>query len=191
MPATSRPYESLQQSGCLALCFVFVFGAMLRFLGPFQALIFSILILIIAVISQEIRARRRLQNITGLRSGDTDDPVQVQSPLPTPIVDLSALIVREVGVDDIRFTCEICLDEIQVGEEIAGSPNKDCIHEFHYECICPALKRQPTCPCCRREYLHPQEVVPIPVETTPPTQLSPSPSQQEASPNGHDIEHIA
>ena len=191
MSEPSRPYEGLQQSGCLALCFVFVFGAMLRFLDPFYSLIFSILILIVVVLSQEIRARQRLQNVTGLRTGDIEAPVQEQSPPPTPLIDFSALIVREVSADEIFFTCEICLEEIQVGEKIARSPNKACIHEFHYECICPALKRQPTCPCCRREYLQVQEVVPMPVETTLPTQLSSSPSQQEASSNGHDDEYMA
>lgn len=50
--------------------------------------------------------------------------------------------------------CEICLADFDgMDENIVGSPNKECIHIFHSDCIVEWLERKPTCPCCRATYL--------------------------------------
>lgn len=57
----------------------------------------------------------------------------------------------EIG--DRGTTCDICLLEFQVGEDIAWSPNLECSHAFHKDCVLDWLVRKPTCPSCRSDYL--------------------------------------
>lgn len=50
--------------------------------------------------------------------------------------------------------CNICLMDFEVGEEVGWSPNPDCVHSFHKECIVDWLMVKNECPICRRDYLH-------------------------------------
>jgi len=50
-------------------------------------------------------------------------------------------------------SCDICLMDYEVGDEICWSPNKECVHAFHKECILDWCMRNSKCPECRREYL--------------------------------------
>lgn len=50
-------------------------------------------------------------------------------------------------------TCDICLLEYEAGDEVAWSPNEECVHAFHRECIVDWLIRNPKCPLCRGDYL--------------------------------------
>ena len=56
-------------------------------------------------------------------------------------------------VRDRGTTCDICLLEYQVGETVAWSPNVECSHAFHRDCILDWLVRKPSCPNCRVDYL--------------------------------------
>jgi hypothetical protein len=58
--------------------------------------------------------------------------------------------------------CPICLKDYQVDEEIAFSPNSNCSHAFHRECIEEWLLRHEECPCCRYNYLDSSRVPPAP-----------------------------
>jgi len=71
---------------------------------------------------------------------------------PVPLVEESSLVVRTMPPKGIAMTCEICLEDVLEGEQMRGSPNAECIHEFHLECILHALQRRTICPCCRRDY---------------------------------------
>ena len=51
-------------------------------------------------------------------------------------------------------TCDICLMDYEVGEEVAWSPNDACVHAFHKDCIVDWLLRNENCPLCRNDYLH-------------------------------------
>ena len=165
--------DSVQSNGSLAACFIVVFGAVLLFIGPFYALVFLVLTMCISVISQEFRGRRRFRLAVEQRSSERPVDIESLGRIPAPRVvpesapDLSSLVVRTFHKDDPMFTCEICLEDAQEGEEVASSSNKDCIHEFHGNCIRQALRRQQTCPCCRRDYLSPHDAV-----------VAPSPSDQ-------------
>jgi len=59
----------------------------------------------------------------------------------------------EGDIRDRGTTCDICILEFEVGDEVAWSPNLDCIHTFHKDCILDWLMRNPTCPNCRLDYL--------------------------------------
>ncbi len=91
-------------------------------------------------------------------SGNVEEPT-VQSTAVVPRIkdpasprDLSLLVLRRIQNDDPPVTCAICLDDIKVGEVLAGSPNEACIHEFHLNCISQALMRKSTCPYCARDF---------------------------------------
>jgi cell division septation protein DedD len=54
---------------------------------------------------------------------------------------------------DRGTACDICLLDYQVGDAVAWSPNLDCSHTFHNDCVLDWLVRKPTCPNCRHNYL--------------------------------------
>jgi Ring finger domain len=132
------------------------FGATLLFLGPLVGLLFALFILFVYIASKE---RRRLVRLASNSSGpQSSTALREQRSSPADKADdLSSLILRAVEAAEPPCTCEICLEDIQEGDQVAGSPNPECIHEFHVHCIYQALQRQTTCPCCRREYVLPAE----------------------------------
>ena len=50
-------------------------------------------------------------------------------------------------------SCDICLCNYEVGEEICSSRNPECRHIFHKDCIIDWLLTRSNCPLCRRSYL--------------------------------------
>ena len=65
-------------------------------------------------------------------------------------------IVDYFGIEaqrDRGTACDICLLEYRVGETVAWSPNLQCSHSYHEDCILDWLVRKPTCPNCRNNYL--------------------------------------
>lgn len=58
------------------------------------------------------------------------------------------------GKEEQPTGCNICLMDFEIGEEIGWSPNPDCIHAFHKECIVDWLMVKNECPICRRDYLN-------------------------------------
>lgn len=54
---------------------------------------------------------------------------------------------------DYGKQCHICIDEYQIGDDICSSPNKECTHKFHVECITEWLLKHNNCPLCRADYL--------------------------------------
>jgi len=57
--------------------------------------------------------------------------------------------------DNNSNMCDICLDTYTVGDEVCWSPNPECHHAFHKDCILDWLQSHFTCPCCRRNYTQP------------------------------------
>lgn len=49
--------------------------------------------------------------------------------------------------------CSICLSEYKHNQSICYSPNKQCTHFFHKDCIVEWLLNDDGCPCCRRDFL--------------------------------------
>ena len=169
-----------------SFCVVFIFAFFLLFVSPFFAIIFAVLTLSVFVGSQVVSGRRTFQeNVeptdqqpTNQQPTNSEAHIQA-SESTTQTIDTSLLLLRKVQKDDPIVTCEICLDNVVIGEELAGSPNKNCIHEFHTGCIQQALHLQSTCPCCQREFLHPMEVTFNPAATTPVPPVSNIPTQEE------------
>jgi len=55
--------------------------------------------------------------------------------------------------------CVICLAPYQVGETVLWSPNRQCVHAFHKDCILTWLSKKGVyeCPCCRNEFVVPSQ----------------------------------
>ena len=65
-----------------------------------------------------------------------------------------SMSLRSLNASSAPYTsCDICLMDYQVGEEVCWSPNEACIHAFHKDCMLDWLLRNPLCPVCRRDYL--------------------------------------
>jgi hypothetical protein len=60
------------------------------------------------------------------------------------------------GISDLRdrgTACDICLLEYRVGDDVAWSPNLECTHAYHKDCVLDWLVRKPSCPNCRSDFL--------------------------------------
>ena len=54
--------------------------------------------------------------------------------------------------NDGRAECSICMDEVEIGQEVTVLP---CNHWFHGECVTAWLKEHDTCPHCRKGITRP------------------------------------
>lgn len=67
---------------------------------------------------------------------------------------LSRPSVKPVQMKDMKVrTCFICLCDYEEGDIVCCSPNSQCVHMFHQNCIEEWLMRHDDCPCCRNDYL--------------------------------------
>ncbi|EJK75922.1 hypothetical protein THAOC_02336 [Thalassiosira oceanica] len=71
--------------------------------------------------------------------------------------------MEDVSREESRFlppTCAICLTAYQPQCYVSWSPNKECQHAFHRDCILTWLLKQdePLCPCCRRPFILPENL---------------------------------
>jgi hypothetical protein len=83
--------------------------------------------------------------------------------LPPPGVSLPATIAGYasetplVETRPVPGTCAICLNQYAIDDVVIWSPNRDCVHCFHKDCIMPWLMRKSSkhrqCPCCRQSFV--------------------------------------
>ncbi|KAF2004695.1 hypothetical protein P154DRAFT_36530 [Amniculicola lignicola CBS 123094] len=73
------------------------------------------------------------------------------APGPAPQSDIDALPRKHVSMDMLgpegRAECSICMDEVNIGEEVTELP---CHHWFHHGCVAMWLAEHDTCPHCRQ-----------------------------------------
>ncbi len=145
---------------CTTFWFVLGFAMLLILFGPLKAFGIASLVVLSCFFCQQAQDRRR-GSLHNDESGDVETPTIPSLEEPVGRAELSVLVLRQILIDDpiVDETCEICLEALLVGEEVASSQNLACIHVFHRVCIVEALKRQTTCPCCRRDYLHSDLVI--------------------------------
>lgn len=74
---------------------------------------------------------------------------------------LSNAIDQELNDDSSSGpTCAICLTAYEIGDEICWSPNLQCQHVFHHECIAQWLYKHDDCPMCRANFFLGQNLQP-------------------------------
>merc|ERR1712071_139790 len=62
--------------------------------------------------------------------------------------------ISDSKADDINHDiCAVCLCEYEMDENICSSPNKNCKHYFHRDCIVEWLMTCVECPICRNDFL--------------------------------------
>lgn len=96
-----------------------------------------------------------------LASSNLNDKDEDDSTYQSSCTDISLITSAEESTANMTtertseqpVSCDICLMDYEVGDEICWSPNKECIHAFHKDCILDWLLRNSKCPECRREYL--------------------------------------
>lgn len=145
-------FEGNMSRAILILSFAFFYCMSILYIEPEFSVVVAAFLTLIVCIMRELVSRWQPQ-----RESDEEAPaenvitvIQIDDLAP---LDFAALVVRTMDKRDESPLCEICLEEIKEGDLVANSPNKECIHSFHKECIRQALGRTPTCPCCRRDYL--------------------------------------
>ncbi|KAF2744448.1 hypothetical protein M011DRAFT_408773 [Sporormia fimetaria CBS 119925] len=96
-----------------------------------------------AVYSQEALDRI----ITQLMEQNTSS----NAPGPAPQSEIDKLPRKAVSLEMLgaegRAECSICMDEVNIGEEVTELP---CHHWFHHACIAAWLGEHDTCPHCRK-----------------------------------------
>lgn len=73
------------------------------------------------------------------------------APGPASQSEIDALPRKLVTVDMLgsegRAECSICMDEVNIGEQVTELP---CHHWFHHQCVAAWLAEHDTCPHCRK-----------------------------------------
>ncbi|KAF2127542.1 hypothetical protein P153DRAFT_294879, partial [Dothidotthia symphoricarpi CBS 119687] len=73
------------------------------------------------------------------------------APGPAPQDEIDSLtrkrVTEDMLGDEHRAECSICMDEVNIGEEVTVLP---CKHWFHHPCVSAWLKEHDTCPHCRK-----------------------------------------
>ncbi|CAI6334120.1 unnamed protein product [Periconia digitata] len=73
------------------------------------------------------------------------------APGPASQEDIDALPRKLISEDMLgaehRAECSICMDEVNIGEEVTELP---CKHWFHHHCVAAWLSEHNTCPHCRK-----------------------------------------
>ncbi|KAF2193201.1 hypothetical protein K469DRAFT_552121 [Zopfia rhizophila CBS 207.26] len=73
------------------------------------------------------------------------------APGPASQDDIDSLPKKQITTDMLgpegRAECSICMDEVNIGEEVSELP---CHHWFHHPCVAAWLSEHDTCPHCRQ-----------------------------------------
>jgi E3 ubiquitin-protein ligase RNF115/126 len=96
-----------------------------------------------AVYSQEALDRIVSQLMEQTASGNAPGPAPEQAINALPRKPVS----EEMLGAEHRAECSICMDEVNIGEEVTELP---CKHWFHHPCISAWLSEHDTCPHCRK-----------------------------------------
>uniref|UniRef100_A0A7S1B772 RING-type domain-containing protein n=1 Tax=Corethron hystrix TaxID=216773 RepID=A0A7S1B772_9STRA len=81
------------------------------------------------------------------------DRISSRSSCPTVPKSPTLSGVTEMDKKYDANACAICLCSYDAGENVSWSPNEECDHVFHTECISSWLMKSSECPVCRRNYL--------------------------------------
>jgi len=80
------------------------------------------------------------------------------APGPATQNDIDSLSRKKVDEDMLgtehKAECSICMDEVNIGEEVTVLP---CKHWFHHQCVSAWLLEHDTCPHCRKGITKQQE----------------------------------
>jgi hypothetical protein len=122
---------------------------------------------------------------------EQDEDVTPTWKLPPPGVTLPAAIAAADTMPDasetplvetrpVPGTCAICLNQYVIDEVIIWSPNRDCVHCFHEDCIMPWLMRKSSkhrqCPCCRQSFVS-STATTTTVKAVPTTNIAVAPAE--------------
>ena len=70
----------------------------------------------------------------------------------------SAVVLNIPGLRRTEGHCAICIAEYSPGDKVVWSPNDECRHVFHEDCILLWLgKDKKDCPCCRMPFIPEKE----------------------------------
>lgn len=108
--------------------------------------------------SEEIQKVINIRTYTSFKSSTT-------SPQETPNdVENGDRVIIHVEVEEDGgnpgVACNICLESLQDGDEIASAKNKCCRHEYHAECLSLWLAKHDDCPMCRKSYFLSEDAEP-------------------------------
>jgi E3 ubiquitin-protein ligase RNF115/126 len=80
------------------------------------------------------------------------------APGPAPQEAIDSLPKKTITAEMLgaegRAECSICMDEVNIGEEVTELP---CKHWFHHPCVAAWLTEHDTCPHCRKGIAKPRE----------------------------------
>jgi Ring finger domain len=110
----------------------------------------------------------RIESVSSSDSNDTDAPDDTINTNPCMRInftrndDIENQIEHSENNNNESFNtsqqeedneCPICMEPFVAGEIVSWSPNIDCHHAFHHQCIKEWLVHHDSCPYCRTHYL--------------------------------------
>mmetsp|Transcript_23533 Transcript_23533/g.36180 ORF Transcript_23533/g.36180 Transcript_23533/m.36180 type:complete len:142 (+) Transcript_23533:491-916(+) len=132
-------------------------------------LIFNVVVVVVVVLIHERFQRNRAEqaNMATLQqqqqqkqehSKQGSDQIRLAIWNQTQTLEEDVIIGdEETGEDDYSSKCPICLNGMQIGQEITRSTDPQCHHSYHKECILEWMLRPKSelhCPCCRRDFVN-------------------------------------
>lgn len=96
-----------------------------------------------AVYTQEALDRVISQLMEQNATGNAPGPASAEALANLPTIKVS----KEMLGDNGKASCSICMDEVQLDDEVARLP---CAHWFHEQCVKAWLSEHDTCPHCRK-----------------------------------------
>lgn len=110
------------------------------------------------------------------------------APPPAPQTDIDNLPRKKVDEEMLgaehTAECSICMDEVNIGEEVTVLP---CKHWFHHQCVSAWLGEHDTCPHCRKSISKPSEQSHNPPPSEPQTSPRAQASGSRSMPGAFDV----
>ena len=110
------------------------------------------------------KRQEEIQKVINIKTFTSPNTSKTSPPETPNDVENSNMVIIQVEVEEdggnSAVSCNICLESLQDGDEIASAKNKCCRHEYHAECLSLWLAKHDDCPMCRKSYFLSEDAEP-------------------------------
>ena len=110
------------------------------------------------------KRQEEIQKVINIKTYTSPNTSKTSPPETPNDVENSNMVIIQVEVEEdggnSAVSCNICLESLQDGDEIASAKNNCCHHEYHVECLSSWLAKHDGCPMCRKSYFEDEDAEP-------------------------------